>query len=389
MARATRSRRCSSRICCGPDRRRGAVARGSSLFGVLKVTAERGAREILLVEAQEEFVRPSRIFTAQALGSAGAEPDTPAIAPSEAPPLSHDDYVVGPIGVPSVFHLDRLDLSFVPKPWAWAEKRRAEIDALFADMRRKKPALWNGRVLLMHRQVIEHGVLRGEFIETDYASFVAWKHQGRPQAEVRDCFSAAAIQSSDGAFLLGVMGAHTFNAGRAYFPCGTPDPDDIVGGKVDFEHSVRRELLEETGLAMDDFTLEPGWTMVVDGSLIGQIKVLRARECRQGPARADSGVSRAREEARARRYPRGLWARRFRPGHAALRHGVSGLALCHASRSGRRGNALHLPINWPAFVSLSHAMSCVAFAYARFELGWNKGARPKFLVAGVLVWAAI
>jgi 8-oxo-dGTP pyrophosphatase MutT (NUDIX family) len=130
----------------------------------------------------------------------------------------------------------------------------------------------------MHRQVIEHGVLRGEFIETDYASFVAWKHQGRPQAEVRDCFSAAAIQSSDGAFLLGVMGAHTFNAGRAYFPCGTPDPDDIVGGKVDFEHSVRRELLEETGLAMDDFTLEPGWTMVVDGSLIGQIKVLRARE---------------------------------------------------------------------------------------------------------------
>ena len=180
--------------------------------------------------------------------------------------------------MPSVFHVDRLDLSFVPKPWVWAEKRRAEIDALFADMRRKKPALWNGRVLLMHRQVIEHGVLRGEFIETDYASFVAWKHQGRPHAEVRDCFSAAAIQSSDGAFLLGVMGAHTFNAGEVYFPCGTPDPSDIVGGKVDFEHSVRRELLEETGLAMDDFTLEPGWTMVVDGSLIGQIKVVRARE---------------------------------------------------------------------------------------------------------------
>jgi pyridoxine kinase len=250
----------------------------SSIFGVLAKTAESGAREIQLIAAQDQIVKPGRIFTAQALGSAGAEPDTPAIAPSEAPPLSHDDHAAGPLGVPSVFHVDRLDLSFVPKPWAWAEKRRAEIDALFADMRRKKPALWNGRVLLMHRQVIEHGVLRGEFIETDYASFVAWKHQGRPHAEVRDCFSAAAIQSSDGAFLLGVMGSHTFNAGKVYFPCGTPDPNDIVGGKVDFEHSVRRELLEETGLAMDDFALEPGWTMVVDGSLIGQIKVLRARE---------------------------------------------------------------------------------------------------------------
>jgi 8-oxo-dGTP pyrophosphatase MutT (NUDIX family) len=250
----------------------------SSIFGVLAKTAESGAREIQLIAAQDQIVRPGRIFTPQALGPAGTEPDAPALASLEAPPLSHDGHAAGPLGVPSVFHVDRLDLSFVPKPWAWAEKRRAEIDALFADMRRKKPALWNGRVLLMHRQVIEHGVLRGEFIETDYASFVAWKHQGRPHAEVRDCFSAAAIQSSDGAFLLGVMGSHTFNAGKVYFPCGTPDPNDIVGGKVDFEHSVRRELLEETGLAMDDFALEPGWTMVVDGSLIGQIKVLRARE---------------------------------------------------------------------------------------------------------------
>src|SRR6185312_16939891 len=106
----------------------------------------------------------------------------------------------------------------------------------------------NGRVLLMHRQVIERGVLRGDFLETDYASFIAWKHRGRPHAQVRDCFGAAAIVSSDGAFLLGVMGPHTFNAGKIYFPCGTPDPADIVGDKVDLELSVGRELKEETGL---------------------------------------------------------------------------------------------------------------------------------------------
>jgi pyridoxine kinase len=35
---------------------------GSSVFGVLRMTAERGAREILLVEAQEEFVKPSTLF---------------------------------------------------------------------------------------------------------------------------------------------------------------------------------------------------------------------------------------------------------------------------------------------------------------------------------------
>jgi pyridoxine kinase len=34
----------------------------SSIFGLLRATAEAGAREILLVEAQEEIVRPSRMF---------------------------------------------------------------------------------------------------------------------------------------------------------------------------------------------------------------------------------------------------------------------------------------------------------------------------------------
>lgn len=39
----------------------------SSIFGVLARTQEAGARELLLVAAQEEFVRPSRVFRAEAL----------------------------------------------------------------------------------------------------------------------------------------------------------------------------------------------------------------------------------------------------------------------------------------------------------------------------------
>jgi pyridoxine kinase len=41
-------------------------AAGSSVYGLLRRTAEAGSREILTVAAQEEFVAPSRIFTAQA-----------------------------------------------------------------------------------------------------------------------------------------------------------------------------------------------------------------------------------------------------------------------------------------------------------------------------------
>ncbi len=179
---------------------------------------------------------------------------------------------------PSISHIDRLDLSFAPKPWDFAIERRSEIDEFFARLRREKPAIWNGRVLMLHHHAIKDGVLRGEYLETDYASFAAWRQWDRPAAKVHDCFSAAAILAVDGAFLLGVMGPHTFNGGKIYFPCGTPDPKDIVGDKVDLELSVRRELYEETGLSVTEFASEPGWTMIADGPLIAQIKVLRSGE---------------------------------------------------------------------------------------------------------------
>jgi 8-oxo-dGTP pyrophosphatase MutT (NUDIX family) len=176
----------------------------------------------------------------------------------------------------SVFHIDRLELALTPVPWTFAVERRAEIDAFFAGLQRQKPAIWNGRVLLLHRQTLHDRVFRGDYLETDYASFAAWCAWGRPAAGVQDCFAAAAIVGADGAFLLGVMGAHTFNAGQIYFPCGTPDPSDIAGTTVDLDFSVRRELKEETGFDAAEFTVEPGWTTVIDGALIVQVKVFRA-----------------------------------------------------------------------------------------------------------------
>lgn len=176
----------------------------------------------------------------------------------------------------TIFPIGRLELRFEPKPWSFADRRRAEIDAHFAELQRKNPALWNGRVLLLDSYSLDDGVMRGSFLETDYASFVAWQSWRQPPAGVFDCFAAAAIMAADGAFLTGVMGAHTFNAGHVYFPSGTPDPSDVAAGMVDFEFSARRELREETGLDADEFAVEPGWTVAIDGALIAVIKVMRS-----------------------------------------------------------------------------------------------------------------
>jgi len=177
-----------------------------------------------------------------------------------------------------VAQVERLDFRFVPRRWAFADERRAKIDAHFAAAQRANPRLWNGRVLMLHQQHIASGILHGAFLETDYASFHAWLDWGRPAAGVWDCFGAAAVMGSDGAFLLGMMAPHTANGGRVYFPCGTPDLDDVRDGRVDFDHSVARELKEETGLVAAEFVAEPGWTLVYEAGRIVAYKVLLAPE---------------------------------------------------------------------------------------------------------------
>jgi 8-oxo-dGTP pyrophosphatase MutT (NUDIX family) len=113
--------------------------------------------------------------------------------------------------------------------------------------------------------------------ETDYASFIAWRDWGFPDRDVRACFAMGALLSRDGAFLLGVMNAHTAGAGGIYFPSGVLDPGDVVGGRVDFDRNVRREIVEETGLSLDDVTADP-WRLVLAPQRVALIKVFRFRK---------------------------------------------------------------------------------------------------------------
>jgi 8-oxo-dGTP pyrophosphatase MutT (NUDIX family) len=177
-----------------------------------------------------------------------------------------------------IIPLTRLDLRFEPAPWPFADQYRAEIDAHFAKLRVEKPEMWNGRVLLLRRGEISDGVLSGAYSEVDFASFIAWRDWGFPDEAIRNCFPMAALRSSDGAFLLGVMGSHTATAGQIYFPAGTPDPNDVDGDTVDLERGVIRELIEETGLGVADFSVEPGWSAMPLGQRLALMKVVQARD---------------------------------------------------------------------------------------------------------------
>lgn len=175
-----------------------------------------------------------------------------------------------------VFHrVATLDLHVRPWTWPFAEARRAEISAHFAAKQREKPQIWNGRVLLGRNPVFAGDSFSADYFETDFASFLAWRDWGFPDASVFNGFGMGALRCADGAFVLGEMGAHTSNAGRIYFPSGTPDLDDISGGAVDISGSVVREVAEETGLTAADYSADAKWHCVVSGAAIAMIRILK------------------------------------------------------------------------------------------------------------------
>jgi 8-oxo-dGTP pyrophosphatase MutT (NUDIX family) len=176
----------------------------------------------------------------------------------------------------SIVPVDRLELAYSSRPWPFAVEKRREIDAHFVRLQRERPALWNGRVLLLHEFTLAGGVFRGTGFDTDFASFIAWRDWDIHDAQVQNFFAMGALQASDGGFIVGVMAAHTSNAGKIYFPAGTPDLSDVVGDRIDLEASMLREVGEETGLSREDFVPEPGWMTVLDGRRIAQIRVLHA-----------------------------------------------------------------------------------------------------------------
>ena len=176
---------------------------------------------------------------------------------------------------PAIYRVTALDLKVTQRPWPFADTRRAEIAAHFAAQQRAKPDIWNGRVLLGCNPVFDGARFAADYFETDFASLLAWRDWGFPDRDVFNGFGMGALRSSDGAFALGVMGEHTANAGRIYFPSGTPDPDDVRDGMLDIPASVLREVEEETGLTAADYRAAGHWDCIDTGEAIALIRVLQ------------------------------------------------------------------------------------------------------------------
>ncbi len=158
--------------------------------------------------------------------------------------------ILNPSGrAPILGDVTEFDCRVTDGGWAWAEANADKIAAHWLEAVARKPDLFDGEVLIATEVGIEKSHVVSEHAVIRYSALTYWRHLGFPRAEAFNLFGAGIVVTRDGAVLLGRMAAHTANAGFTYFPCGTPDPDDVVDGKLDVDGSIVRELEEETGLA--------------------------------------------------------------------------------------------------------------------------------------------
>ncbi len=202
-----------------------------------------------------------------------------------------------------ILPISDVDIRLVPGSWPVPEGMRAAAAAHWAELSAANPHLWDGRILGVTAQdgdpplSIIDGVLRAEAREDAYSVFLHWRDSGFPEIGIRNVFGSALIASNDGAFIFGVMGGTTANAGRVYPPGGSLEPSDVdAEGKVSVLASIDRELEEETGLTASEAKLGP-LLVTFEGARISIGRVFRFDE----PAAALAARIRANLDRQAHR----------------------------------------------------------------------------------------
>lgn len=164
-------------------------------------------------------------------------------------------------------------LHVVAEDWAFALENAEAIDAHWARRSRENATYFNGIIHLMRRSQIEAGMFHGEFLRTDFKSYLYWRETGFPPAEVLDGFGSALIRSGEGHIVLGRQRAGNINSGLTYLPGGFIDERDVgERGVIDIEGSILREVQEETGLSGGDYLVQPGYILTLDGPMLSMAR---------------------------------------------------------------------------------------------------------------------
>jgi len=145
-----------------------------------------------------------------------------------------------------ILPVDEIDVALDPSPHPFERNNAEAIATNWQDEIGRKPALFDGTVVLLSELGYAGGRLFGRCHAVRYSTFMYWRTERAGAAA--HAFAHPMLVTKDNALIAIRMAAHTVNAGRVYFAAGSFEPEDFPGGRVDAHGNMLREVLEETGL---------------------------------------------------------------------------------------------------------------------------------------------
>ncbi len=166
-----------------------------------------------------------------------------------------------------VLPLRSIDIRLEEQPHPFEIENRAAIAAHWAKESRANPALFNGRMVLPLTARIADGILEGISRPIEFATFLFWRSRTEKEGGLH-IFAHAVPISADGAIIAVRMAPHTANPGRIYCAAGSFEPEDFIGGRLDFSYNTHREVMEETGIDLGGVRHEAGYGLLRAGRTI-------------------------------------------------------------------------------------------------------------------------
>ncbi|HEY6631521.1 MAG TPA: hypothetical protein VIZ90_08725 [Rhizobiaceae bacterium] len=149
-----------------------------------------------------------------------------------------------PLGV--VLPVEEIDVVLDPSQHPFERGREEAIAENWRHEVAARPAVFDGKVVLLSEFGYDRGRLFGRCHAVGYSTFLYWR-KDRVATAVH-AFAHPMLVASDNALVAIRMGAHTVNAGRVYFAAGSFEPEDFPDGIVDAHGNMAREVREETGI---------------------------------------------------------------------------------------------------------------------------------------------
>lgn len=147
----------------------------------------------------------------------------------------------------TIFDVSGLDLRVAEGEHPFVRDHGPAISRHWQTEVAANPSLYDGGILFQHRLDHEDGRITGLAHMVPFSTLLYWRRHGRPEGATH-LFAMPLLVGADGGIVAIRMSRTTANPGAVYCAAGSLDAHDIVGGRIDVEANMAREVAEETGL---------------------------------------------------------------------------------------------------------------------------------------------